>query len=315
MAIDRELRRGSALLTVLWLTAALAAIGVAVAHNVRGETERAGTNVDDVKAAFLARGAIDRAILHRQWGPDYYKPNQPWFDFDFPAGIVRVEMSPANARLSLNNTSREDLLRLLLALGEPEDRATEIAAAIVDWRTPATPERPGLFDGYYLSRDPSFLPPHSSFKQDEDLLLVRGITPDLYFGTSLDGSRAGLRDCLSAMAQGGSIDVNFAKRETMIALGIAPADAQTIAVGRLNNPITDYRQLDQIRQAVGPAASRLTLGGSTLLTFRATARLRQPDGRLSDLRRTVAATVKYFNPGNAQGKPPGLEVVRWHDRD
>ena len=86
-------RRGSALLTVLWLTAALAAIGLAVANNVRGETERASTNVDDTKAYFLARGAIERALLHMQWGQDFYRRGTPLMDLPFPNGQVRVESS------------------------------------------------------------------------------------------------------------------------------------------------------------------------------------------------------------------------------
>src|ERR1700744_4634315 len=63
----RPARRGSALLTVLWLTAALSAIGLAVANNVRGETERTSTGVDDARDYFIARGAIERAILHMEW--------------------------------------------------------------------------------------------------------------------------------------------------------------------------------------------------------------------------------------------------------
>lgn len=307
-------RRGSALLTVLWLTAALSAIGVAVAHNVRGETERAGTNVEDVKAVFLARAAIDRAMLYRQWGGDYFKPLTSSFDFDFPAGPVHVDMIPEAARLSLNSATPEELLRLLLALGEPEDRATETAAAILDWRTPVNPERPGLFDGYYLSRVPSFLPMHTSFRENEEMLLVRGITPDLYYGTSLDGSRAGLRDCISASTIGGALDVNFARRETLVAIGLAPQDAEAVVNRRNVRPFVDYRDLEPLRQALGPAGARLGFGSPNMVTFRATARVRQPDGKLSDLRRTVAALVKYFYPGNAQGRPPGAEIVRWYER-
>ena len=35
-----------------------------------------------------------------------------------------------------------------------------------------------------------------------------------------------------------------------------------------------------------------------MFTLRATARIRQPDGKLSDLRRTVGALVKFYFPGN-----------------
>src|SRR3954467_10565707 len=78
MPISRHLRnnshgarRGSALLMVLWLTAALSAVGLAVANNVRSETERTETNVDAARADFAARGAIERAALHILWGRQY----------------------------------------------------------------------------------------------------------------------------------------------------------------------------------------------------------------------------------------------------
>src|SRR5690349_15568206 len=49
-------RRGSALLTVLWISAALAAVGFALANTVRGETDRASTTVDEVRSYYLATG-------------------------------------------------------------------------------------------------------------------------------------------------------------------------------------------------------------------------------------------------------------------
>jgi hypothetical protein len=51
-----------------------------------------------------------------------------------------------------------------------------------------------------------------------------------------------------------------------------------------------------------------------MFTLRATARLRQPDGRLSDMRRTVAALVKRWDPDNKLNKDSGFEIVRWYDR-
>jgi hypothetical protein len=51
-----------------------------------------------------------------------------------------------------------------------------------------------------------------------------------------------------------------------------------------------------------------------MYTLRATARLRLPDGKLSDLRRTVAALVKFNLPGNPDQKSVGFELVRWYDR-
>jgi type II secretory pathway component PulK len=62
MAITRaKPRRGSALLAVLWLSAALAAIAFAMSTTVRGETERTSTAVDGLRAYYLAASAFDRA--------------------------------------------------------------------------------------------------------------------------------------------------------------------------------------------------------------------------------------------------------------
>src|SRR5580704_6023146 len=161
-------RAGSALLTVLWLTAALSAIGLAVANNVRGETERTSTAVDDTKSYFIARGAIERAALHVLWRgytdpggqPIYYRNGQPTMNLDFPGAVVTVDIIPETARLNPNTIAPEDLLRLLSALGAPIDRATEITSAILDWRTPPDPLHPSPFDSFYLGQSPSFLPRH-----------------------------------------------------------------------------------------------------------------------------------------------------------
>jgi general secretion pathway protein K len=317
-------RQGSALLMVLWLTAALAAIGLAVANNVRGETERTVTSVDDVKSYFAARGAIERAALHVLWGrsyftedgrPIYYAAGSPSMELAFPEADVHVDIIPEASKLGLNGSRPEDLFRLLVALGTPEDRASIIAAAIVDWRTPVIQENPSPFDAFYLSQSPSFLPRHASFQENEELLLVQGMTADLYFGTSLGTAHTGLRDCVSVYGSGGAVDINSAQPAVLQAIGLAAADVQSIMQLRAARPILDYKELADIAQSVGPAAgSRLRIGGASMFTLRATARMRQPDGKLSDLRRTVAALVKFSFAGNIEQRPVGFEVVRWYDR-
>jgi general secretion pathway protein K len=311
-------RSGSALLLVLWLTAALSAVGLAVANNVRGETQRTETSVDDARSYFVARGAIERTALHIFWGLQYYVPGSPSMELTFPAADVHVDVIPETSKLSLNGSRPEEILRLLLALGTPEDRATEITAAIVDWRTPVDALHPSPFDSFYLSQSPSFVPRHASFQENEELLLVKGMTAEIYYGSSLDSSssdkaRAGLRDCLSVYGSG-VVDINTAQAATLQAIGLAPGDADTIVRSRAQHPVLAYTELAGIAQSLGPAGSRLLIGGQTMFTLRATARLRQPDGKLSDLRRTVGALVKFYYPGNTQKKPVGFEVVRWFDR-
>jgi general secretion pathway protein K len=308
---------------VLWLTAALSAVGLAVASNVRGETERTETNVDDARSYFLARGAIEQAALHILWGrfyrtedgrPLYYVNGMPSMELPFPAGEAHIDVIPEASKLSLNTSRSEDLWQLLLALGAPEEQATEVTAAIVDWRTPPNPLSPSPFDAFYLSQTPSFIPRHTSFLENEELLQVKGMTAELYYGSALYDSRAGLRDCVSVYGNAGAVDINTAKRATLQAVGLSPADAETIVKSRVTHPVIDYKELSQIAESLGPAGRRLGLGGQSMYTLRATARLKQPDGKLSDLRRTVGALVKFYFPGNTAQKPVGFEIVRWFDR-
>ena len=313
MRTKTQNRKGSALLTVLWLTAALSAIGLAVANNVRGETERAATNIDDVKAYFLARGAIDRVGLRFFWGRDFYRPGLSAMDLDFPGGSAHVEIIPESSKLGLNSAKPDDLARLLLALGASGDRAGEIAAAIVDWRTP-DPLHESLFDTFYLAQSPSFAPRHASFQENEELLLVRGVTPDLYYGSTLGNPHAGLRDCVSVYGSAGAVDINTAQPATLQAVGLGASDVAGIVQARAQGVIADPARLASIAGALGPDGSRLRIGGQSIFTLRATARLRLADGKFSDMRRTVSALVKFWLPGNQEGKRPGYEVLRWYDR-
>ena len=62
-------------------------------------------------------------------------------------------------------------------------------------------------------------------------------------------------------------------------------------------------------QAVGPAGARLHIGGGSIYTVRATARPRTPDGKLSDVRRTVGALVKFM----PAGYDAPIHILRWYD--
>src|SRR5438034_808286 len=64
-------RRGGALLMVLWVSAALAAIGFSVASTVRGETERTATGIDGLRAYYLAVGGVQRAMIELLWAVMY----------------------------------------------------------------------------------------------------------------------------------------------------------------------------------------------------------------------------------------------------
>ena len=310
-------RTGSALLTVLWLTAALSAIAFTVANTVRTETEHTGTEVDALKTYYLATGAIDRALLHIQWGftidAKYYKPPAAQVRFAFPSGEALVEVIQESAKLNINTATPEQLTNLALGAGATGGQAQVIAAGILDWRSPS-PSGFTQFDQHYLALPSSFHSRHASFQEIEELLLIQGVTPDLFYGSYARNAQgnliahAGLKDALSVYGSLGPIDVNSASAAVMVALGMSPEAAAAIVALRNVGPITSMDQLAQFRDS-GPGFSRLAINTGSVVTLRSTAWLRRPDGQASDLRRSVSTTVKFLG---FQSNPP-YHFMRWYD--
>ena len=310
-------KRGGALLAVLWLSAALSAIAFSLANTVRGEVERTSTAVDGLRTYYLAQAGLDRGILYMQWGPAAppsapfkYKPGTPVLPFTFPSGEAIVEVIPETAKLNINLSPPLDLTRLLLALGVDPGRTEQIVAAILDWRSPSGPTQ---FDAFYGSLASSFRSRHASLEETEELLLVRGITPELYYGSyDQDAAgrlipHAGLRDCVSVVGATGSVDVNTAQPAVLIAVGFPPEAAAAIVARRRMQP---FQNPAEVAAVIGGSAAlgRLRVGGNSIFTLRSTARLRLPNGQFSDMRRTVAATMKFMNSGDVP-----LQILRWYD--
>jgi len=322
MSITDRRRRGSALLAVLWLSAALSAIAIALADTVRGEAERSATAVDDLRSHNLAEGGLRRALLYMWWRrghPDVprYQSLGPYYTFDFPEGQTVVEIIPETSKLNINSADPNDLFKLLMNLGVPDSRAQQITAAIVDWRSPPSP-MPTPFDVFYQTLRPPYAAAHAAFQDVEELLSVEGVTPDLFYGAWQPAPadeahrllrREGLEDCLSVFGSTGLFDVNTAPPPVLATAGIPPAGIAALVQQRRIQPFLTEEDLAPFAGVAGPAFGRLRIGGVTMFTLKSTARLRLVNGQLSDLRRTVGALVKFTPTGFADP----YHVLRWYD--
>jgi general secretion pathway protein K len=327
----RKPSRGAALLAVLWLAAALSAIALTIANTVRGETERSSTDSDGLRAYYLAQGAIDRMLVYLEKPDGFQKPDRTpllrptarVLALDFPTGVAIGEIIPESSKLDVNKSNPRDLLNLLLALGQDPVQAGQTLAAILDWR--GSGRGMSAFDQYYLSLTPSFQARHASLQEIEELLLVRGVTPDLFYGGETRNAlgrlvaHAGLRDCLSVYGAQTGFDVNTVEPAVMEAIGISPDAAAGIYALRRSGPIRTMGQLAPFHGS-GPGMSRLgmpdvVMGKAMAVTLRATARLKLPNGQLSDVRRTVSELVMFLDPTSELIKPgqPPYHVLRWYE--
>ena len=317
MGMSRR-RRGSALLMVLWICAALAAVAFSLSNTVRGETGRTSTELDEIRGYYLAAGAVDRAAVEVLWSAVVtdnrrIKKGSAWVDYQFPTGAAHVELIPETSKLDVNSVPPDRLMRLMISLGVDPGQAMEITQGIVA-------RRGGGGGAVSMAAGPSFPGAGASFQEIEELLSVRGVTPELFYGTYVPAQgtpgagqtrlirRSGLVECLSVYGSSTQIDANTADPAVLAALGMTPDGIQLLLQQRRTTAL-DPAGLAQLQPMLGPAGGSLRLEGNSILTIRATARVRLANGQLSDMRRTVAAQVKY----TPRGFDSPIHILRWYD--
>jgi general secretion pathway protein K len=237
----------------------------------------------------------------------FWDRRKPRMTMSYPSGDVVVEMIPETAKLNVNRAREEELVAVVTALTGDAKVAVEVAAGIVDWRSAGQGQR--SFDSYYLGLGPTFQPRHASLQEIEELLFVRGVTPEMFYGNYIADeqgrlyARGGLRDCLSVWGTTGAIDVNGASPALLEAIGMTPANAAAVVRRRVERPF-ESTELQEL------GVPRLRVGGHTMWTMRATARMRNPDGMRSETVRSAAAVVKYWD--DLRLHPIAVQVVRYY---
>jgi general secretion pathway protein K len=312
-------RRGGALLAVLWISAALTAIAFSVSATVRAETDRVSNSSDGLRAAYLATGAVERAIQWICWGPAYRGPDgkplfyewkMPRLTMHFPSGDAVVELIPESAKMNINQAGPEDLARVVAAITGDVAQAQQVAAAILDWRGGTLP---GPFDSFYAAVNPTFHARHASIQEIEELLDVAGVTPEIFYGNYIPDAQGrlyasgGLRDCFSVWGGPGPYDANTVSPALMLALGVPQEGVAAIVRARNTAPFQSMADVGSL----GFPAPRLGVGGNVIWTLRAVARLRRPDGGPSDVVRSAAAVIKMLDPMYYPGNP--VHVLRWYE--
>jgi hypothetical protein len=114
-------------------------------------------------------------------------------------------------------------------------------------------------------------------------------------------------DCLSVFGSN-AVDINTVSPALLAALGLDPGAIEAILSRRSQQPF-NASELAVVQGVNGQLGVGFRVGGNTIFTMRATARLRLSGGRFSDVRRTVGAMVKYMPPG--YDSP--FHILRWYD--
>jgi len=311
----RNKSRGTALLAVLWLTAALSAIALSVADTVRAETERAITNQESTKAYYLARGAVERAVylLRNDETGFGYSPaerfaNRRRLYFQEEAGDTMIEFLSERGKLPLRSLSPSLLQNMLSAIGESPSSAAAITnQAFSGAMLPFAQNSPGV---------PAFRPSFASMENVEELLLVPGITSEMLYGRYSrlpDGSLVnlgGLADMLSPyLKESDGLDPLSVHPSLLVAMGMSPEGARSFIQARRS-------VFDPNLALAGMRGGTVSLSPNLgdIFQVRATGRPRLPNGALSETRRTVALLIKFIPPNPRYMWISPWTHLRWYDQ-
>lgn len=318
-------QRGVALLVVLWLAAALSVMAMTTAYLVRTEVEAVRNQIEAQRGYYLARGGIEAAVYsiirsatpqpagaERSGQAVEFLPGQRWLRFDFAGGSGVVEVAPENAKLNVNQASAEQLAALFQTLGLAANESAQLAAAIVDWRTPQGSMAGSSFDSFYAGLPQPYAARHAPLEHLEELLPVRGMSREVFFGRMEQNLRGEwqkwppLGDLLTTETTWGAVNPNYAPDEVLRVLpGWNDALAAAVVAARKAAP---FRSLEELQAAVPGVSSVALLSPLTFLqgpayTLTATGFL--PD---SGVRRSVRALVRI-----APDLPLYHRVLAWWD--
>ena len=233
-------QRGFALVIVLWIFIVLIAVGaefsgamredVSATRNFAGETKsyylataaanrtfyraliardeaKLDMSLDELKKEFLDGGEFSFVLVDGQWHEQMLWGQPVWVKVDDESGKIPI------------NLAGEGVLRHVLGnLGLDAAETDEITAAILDWRDDDDDVRVnGAESDYYLDRPRPYVAKNARLDSLEELLLIKGISAELYRGGSEDFP-IGLKEIFTVFNPRPALNVRSSPREVLQAL-------------------------------------------------------------------------------------------------
>lgn len=313
-----------ALIVVLWIFIFLFVVAFEFSTAAREEAGAAHRFSEDTEGYYLAVAGFQRGLytfLNQQSGAAAQPQAQPsdlfdglWREENLGAGVSRVRLIDEGGKININRVNEETLRRIFTHLGMDEVRRDVLVDSIMDWRDQDDLHRVnGAENEYYAGLSPSYTVRNGPLDTVADLLWIRGMTRELFFGYSdavrPEGEkprRIALRDIFTIDSPIDRVNLRTASAEVIHALTGIPLERCENFVkerGKLaEKTLTDLLPLLGI--AAGDAALQVFIFTNPSMVAV------EGEGRSRGSRspRRVTGIVRL---GGAQG----FELLRWLDRD
>jgi len=299
--------KGVILIALLWILTALSVIALSFSREGYVEVAAARNAQSLELSYFAARAGIAETIY--QLAQKRFSPPVQRLEFQDSTdpldlgivtgqigdGIYRVDIQDESGKIDVNTVSEEQIRALAAVVGIEQNDAGIITDSIIDWRDPDQAHKMnGAEDDYYETLDPPYKAKNGRFETVEELLLVRGIRPEYFYGYSErdpNGSvvnRYGLSRYLTVYSARPQINVNYAPLPVLLSIpGMPPQAAERIYERRLAKPFKTIEEITrEIPVDVGTATRRFLTTEQTL-TYTLTASAHSARSKARRVIRTV----------------------------
>ncbi len=224
-------QKGIALLMVLWVITMLMALVISFSFLTRTEARSTIFFKEGTQKKFLAEAGVERAIMeiyHRQTfrtqtviveGNEVVRIDGRQYSGQIGQGRYDFRLLSESGKIDINKMTDLTgivLKNLLVNTGIADEEAAVIVDSILDWTDKDNLRRlNGAEDEYYLSLPVPYRAKNRPFDAIEELLLVRGMTTDILFGTV---ERKGIIHYLTIYGTSSKVNINAAPREVLMAL-------------------------------------------------------------------------------------------------
>jgi len=261
--LEMEVEQGVVLIALLWILTALSVIALSFSRESFVEVAAARNAQSLEDSYFVARAGIATTI-YRLVQKRFYPVAQGVQLQDttdamdlgvvtgqLGGGVYRIDIQDESGKINLNTVQEEQLRALATASGIDENDAGIIADSILDWRDTDKLHRiNGAEDDYYETLDPPYKARNGRFETVEELLLVRGVRTEYFYGYPIrlpDGSvgyKYGLSRYFTVYSPRSQVNVNFAPLPVLQSVpGMSPEAAQAIYARRLVKPFKTIEEI------------------------------------------------------------------------
>ncbi len=248
-----ESRNGIALLMVLWVLTVLMVIVLSFSYMARTETNSTFAFKEGIEKKFLAEAGVEKGIVEIFYrlqnlnieGSETWKTDGTPYDGQVGDGAYTVRITDESGKIdlnTLNDSSGIILKNLLIHSGVKETEADTIVDSILDWKDPDELHRlHGAESDYYSTLQTPYKAKNSNFDTVEEVLLVKGMSPEILYG---DSERKGIIGFLTVSSRTATVNINAAPKELLTAIpGITPEVADAIIDFRADKRISNLQEV------------------------------------------------------------------------